>query len=134
MEGQMSSDYSATEDRTMPMVVYGLYFGGYFTGGLTAIAGLIVALSQRATAGPIAQSHYTFLIRTFWIGLVWTIAWALVFAIAIPFSFILIGVPFLLLAKLMLAVGAVWYAVRLIVGIVHLSSDRAYPRPYAVLA
>ena len=27
--------YSATEDRTMPAVAYGLYFGGFATAGLT---------------------------------------------------------------------------------------------------
>jgi len=134
MEDQMSDYYSATEDRTMPMVVYALYFGGFLTGGLTAIVGLIIAYAQQASAGPVSHSHYTFLIRTFWLGLAWSIAWALVFAISIPFSVILIGIPFLLLAKLMLALGAVWYAVRLILGVVHLSSDRPYPRPYAVLA
>jgi uncharacterized membrane protein len=130
----MSDYYSATEERTMPMVVYGLYLGGYVTCGLTSVVGLILAHAQQATAGPISHSHYTFLIRTFWLGLAWSIAWALVFAISIPFSFILIGIPFLLLAKLMLGVGAIWYGVRLVVGMVHLANDRPHPRPYAVLA
>ena len=128
------SDYSATEDRTMPMVIYGLYFAGFLTCGLTTIVGLVMAMGQRAHAGPVAESHYTLLIRTFWLGLAWSVAWGLVFLISIPLSFILIGIPFLILAKLMLSLGVVWYAVRLIVGLVHLSSDRPYPRPYAVLA
>ncbi len=128
------SDYSVPEDRTMPGVVYGLYFGGFLTGGLTTIAGLIVAYAQRATAGPIASSHYIFLSRTFWMGLVWSIAWAIVFAVSVPLSFILIGIPGLFLAKGMLALGAVWYGVRLVLGVIQLANGQPYPRPYAILA
>jgi len=128
------SDYSVPEDRTMPGVTYGLYFGGFVTGGLTTIAGLILAYAQRATAGPMAHSHYTFLTRTFWLGLAWTVAWGLVWLISIPLSFILIGIPFLLLAKLALALGVVWWLVRLIMGAVCLADGREYPRPYAILA
>ena len=54
--------------------------------------------------------------------------------LAIPFSFILIGIPFLILAKIALCAGAVWYGVRLIVGVVHLSSDRPYPHPWTLMA
>jgi len=127
------SDYSVPEDRTMTGVTYGLYFGGFVTGGLTTIAGLILAYAQQATAGPVARSHNTFLIRTFWLGLAWSVAWALVLVVSIPFSFILIGIPFLMLAKLMLALGVVWYLVRLIAGAVALANGQDYPRPYAVL-
>jgi uncharacterized membrane protein len=130
----MSDYWSPTEDRTMPAVVYGLYGLGFVTAGLTAIAGAVIAHANQGAAGPVAQSHYTFLIRTFWLGLAWMIAWAAVFVVAIPFSFILIGIPFLILAKIALCAGAVWYGVRLIVGAVHLSSDRPYPHPWTVLA
>jgi uncharacterized membrane protein len=102
---------------------------GFVTGGLTAIAGAVIAHAQRGTAGRWRKATNTFLIRTFWLGLAWMIAWAAVFVVAIPFSFILIGIPFLILAKIALCAGAVWYGVRLIVGVVHLSSDRPHPRP-----
>ena len=130
----MSDYWSATEDRTMPAVVYGLYGLGFVTGGLTAIVGAVIAHVQQGTSGPVASSHYTFLTRTFWLGLVWMIAWAAVFVVAIPFSFILIGIPFLILAKIALCASAVWYGARLIVGAVHLSSDRPYPRPWTLMA
>jgi len=128
------SDVTMAEDRTMPAVVYGLYFLAFATGGLTAVAGVILAYAQRGRSGPLGESHYTFLIRTFWLELAWTVAWLMVLLVSIPLAFVLIGLPFLFMAKGMLALGAVWYAVRLIVGVVHLSGDRPYPRPYAVLA
>ena len=48
----MSDDYSATEDRTMPVVCYALYLLAFAT-GVTAIAGLVIAYAQRAAAGPV---------------------------------------------------------------------------------
>ena len=127
------SDYSVVEDRTMPGVVYGLYFLGFATAGLTSIAGLIIAYAQRGVGEGLAHSHYTFLIRTFWIGLVWMVLAGLVLGVGIPLSFILIGIPLLLLAKLMFGMGFVWYALRCVVGVIHLARDEPYPRPYAVL-
>jgi uncharacterized membrane protein len=126
-------DYGATEDRTMPAVAYALYLLGFATAGITAIIGLILAYSNRATAGPMMGSHYTFLIRTFWTGLVWCLLWGLLFAIAIPLSFILIGIPMLILSKAMLSLGVIWYGVRCVVGVVFLAQGEPYPRPYSWL-
>lgn len=122
-------DYAATEDRTMPAVAYALYLLGFATAGLTTVVGLILAYSSRATAGPQTRGHYTFLIHTFWKGLVWSVLWGLAFAIAIPLSFILIGIPLLILSKLMLGIGVVWYGVRCVVGLIYLAQGEPYPRP-----
>jgi uncharacterized membrane protein len=35
------------------------------------MVGLIVAYVNRDQAGPINESHYTFAIRTFWLGIAW---------------------------------------------------------------
>ena len=118
---------------TNALVIYILYLAGLVI-GVTGIVGIVLAYINRGKAGGFVESHYTFLIRTFWLGLAWMIAWAAVFVVAIPFSFILIGIPFLILAKIALCAGAVWYGVRLIVGVVHLSSDRPYPHPWTLMA
>ncbi len=131
MTGQY--DYGATEDRTMPAVAYALYILGFVSVGITSLVGLIMALSNQATAGPVMRTHYTFLVRTFWIGFVWSFVWGLLFAISIPLSFILIGIPLLLLSKLMLSLGVVWYGVRCVVGVVFLAQGEAVPRPYSWL-
>lgn len=126
--------YSTSEDRTMPAVCYALYLLGFATAGLTSVAGVIIAYAQRGVTGPEMGSHYTFLIRTFWIGLIWCAAAGMVLGVGIPLSFILIGIPLLVLAKLMFAIGAVWYGVRCVLGLIYLSRGQGYPRPYALLA
>lgn len=126
-----------TEDKTMPAICYGLYLLAFAT-GITAIIGLVIAYWQRPLAGPVMQTHYTFLIRTFWIGLVLMLVGGviggIVFAIGAVLTVILIGFPIMALAGLIWGVSAVWFAVRCIMGLVVLSRGDAYPRPYAVLA
>lgn len=128
------TDTYAAEDKTMPAVCYALYLMGFATAGLTSIVGLIIAYAQQSVAGPDMRTHFTFLIRTFWIGLGWAVLAALVFGVGLPLSFILIGIPLLLLAKAMWGIGAIWYGVRCIVGLVYLSRGEPYPRPWAALA
>lgn len=129
--------YGATEDKTMPAVCYALYLLAFAT-GITAVVGLIIAYSQQSTAGPAMRTHYTFLIRTFWIGLLLAIvagiAGGVLFAIGAVLTVILIGFPIMALAGLVWAVAAIWFGVRCVVGLVYLSRGEAYPRPYAVLA
>ena len=121
------------EDKTMAVVCYALYLLA-FTNGLTAIIGLIIAMSQQPTAGPVMHSHYTFLIRTFWIGLVLMIGGAVVCGVGALLTIILIGFPILALGWLILAVASIWFGVRCILGLVYLSRNEPYPRPYATLA
>jgi uncharacterized membrane protein len=49
-------------------------------------------------------------------------------------SIVLIGIPILLAAGLAGCVIGVWFVVRCIVGLVHVSRGDAYPRPEALLA
>lgn len=129
----MIDDHSATEDRTMPAVVYGLYLLAFAT-GVTAIIGLVIAYAQRGAAGPTMRSHYTYLIRTFWGGLLMMVAGGVLFAVGALLAIILIGFPIMGVAWLIFAVATIWYAVRCIIGLVYLSRGVAHPRPYAVLA
>ncbi len=126
-------DYGVREDTTMPIVCYALYLAAFIT-GITAVIGVVLAYMQQGTAGPIMRTHYTFLIRPFWIGLVAAIATAVLFGVGALLSIILIGIPILIVAGLICALLTVWYAVRCIAGLVYLSRGEPYPRPYAVLA
>jgi uncharacterized membrane protein len=125
--------YAGNEDKTMPAVCYALYLLAFVT-GITALVGLIIAYAQRASAGPAMQSHYTFLIRTFWIGLALMIAGGILFGVGALLSVILIGFPIMGVAWLILGGASIWYGVRCVIGLVFLSRGEAYPRPYAVLA
>ena len=63
-------------------LVYILYFISLAV-GITAIAGVIVAYLKRGDASAAAASHYTFQIRTFWIGLLFAFVSILTMIIAI---------------------------------------------------
>ncbi|MBX3508968.1 DUF4870 family protein [Parvibaculum sp.] len=65
-------------------LVYILYFVSV-AAGITAIAGVIVAYLKRGEATATAASHFTFQIRTFWIGLLFGVVSALTLIIGIGF-------------------------------------------------
>jgi uncharacterized membrane protein len=128
------TDHAGYEDRTMPIICYALYLLGFATGGITTIVGVILAHAQQGAAGEIMRSHYTFLIRTFWGFLLLCLAGAILFGIGAILAIVLIGFPIMAVAWLIWTGATVWFVVRCIVGLVHLSRGDAYPRPYAVLA
>ena len=116
-------------DKTMVLVVYGLYLAGFLTAGLTTLVGLVMTYVLRGQASEVALSHYLFLARTFWIGLLWSvIGWGL-FIVGLPLSFILIGIPLILAAKLVFVLAAVWYGVRCVLGLLAALDDRPYATP-----
>jgi uncharacterized membrane protein len=128
-----ATDYDANDDRTLPTVVYALYLLGLIN-GLTVLIGLIIAYANRDGAGPRAQSHYTFQIRTFWIAIAWWIIAAVLFMWGVPLSFILVGVPLLVAGGLILAMTHIWFALRCILGLIYVSRGESYPRPLTWLA
>ena len=116
------------EDKTLPMVAYVLYLLTFAT-FFTVFIGLLIAYSNRATAGPRMESHYTFMIRTFWLSIWWFIIGGLLVLFGGVFSVILVGIPFLMLGVFICSVVGIWFGVRCIMGLLHLSRGEAYPRP-----
>ena len=112
-----------SEDRTLPAVVYGLYLLG-LVNGLTILVGLVIAHMNRDTAGPVMRSHYTFLIRTFWIGLAVFLGLGVLIGISAVLSVVLIGIPFLLLFGLLLLLVSIWFTVKSVLGLLALLNDR----------
>jgi uncharacterized membrane protein len=80
-----------------PTVISLLYLASFVT-GLTAIVGVILTYVWRGEADEASwtASHYAYLIRTFWIGLIGTVA-------GVILTMVLIGV-FLLLATALLVI------------------------------
>jgi uncharacterized membrane protein len=91
-------------------LVYILYFIG-FAVAITSLAGLIVAYLKRGGASPVAASHFTWQIRTFWIGLLYSI-------IGFITMMIMIG-------WLVLLATVIWYLVRSIKGFIAAGEGRA---------
>jgi len=117
------------EDLTKVGIIYGLYLLGWVSGGLTTLIGLIIAYASRAGAGPRAESHLTFQIRTVWVCAGWAILGGLLVAIGFPLSFVLIGLPILHLGMFILALLGLLFVIRCIAGIIYLARAEDYPRP-----
>jgi uncharacterized membrane protein len=122
--------YPATEDRAMPAVVYAFYILGLLH-GVTLIIGLIMAYVLRGGAGPVMASHYTYLIRTFWVSLIWAVIGCAVMLVALPFTFILVGIPVMFAGGLICGAAWLWAMIRCIVGAVRLADSRPIDRPEA---
>ena len=84
-------------------LVYVLYLAGFVLGGLSTLIGLVFCYRNRGSADQTSQSHYRYAIRTFWIGLLYSL---------ISFLLMFVGIGFIL----MLAV-AVWVIVRCVKGL-----------------
>lgn len=96
-------------------LVYGLYLVSILV-GLTMLIGLVMAhINRGRVAGSWAESHYTYQIRTFWIGLLYTL-------ISILLMFVLIG--FLLIFLVL-----IWVFARCIRGLQWAGAGQPVPQP-----
>jgi len=102
------------DDRGLAFAVYILYFIGYLT-GITSIIGVMIAYLQNRSASSELQSHYTFQLRTFWIGLLCLVVGGILFTVGI-------GV-FVLLA------GFFWSLMRNVKGILALNRNEPIANP-----
>ena len=76
MSGSAQAPAADTSDaRLFALIAYGLFLGALGT-GFTAIVGVVLAYIKRPeTRGTIWESHFSGLIRLFWIGLVVFALW-----------------------------------------------------------
>ncbi|HEY5071148.1 MAG TPA: DUF4870 domain-containing protein [Caulobacteraceae bacterium] len=105
---------AASDERQMALIIYVLYLAS-FALGLTAIVGLVLAYVNRDGAPEWLKSHYTFQIRTFWIGLLY-------FAAACVLIVVVVGIPLVVAA-------IVWFIVRCALGLSRLLRNEPYPTP-----
>lgn len=102
-------------DLNHPTIISLLYISSFVL-GVTALVGVVLGYVWRDdNAAPWEQSHYTYLIRTFWFGLVGFVAGAVL-------SIVLIGIPILLAT-------AVWFVVRSVMSLVKAQRREAMPDP-----
>lgn len=103
---------------SMPRLTYVLYAIASVT-GFPMLIGLILAYVARGEAPSWLQSHYTFLIRTFWGGLLLILVGVLTFVF---------GVGMFLLWVLPL-----WYVIRIVRGWMLLENRQPVPNPESLL-
>jgi len=100
--------------KTNVKVIYILYLAGLVI-GVSGLIGIVFAYINRGKSEPWIETHYTWLIRTFWIGLLYGL-------IACVLMVVFIGM-FLLFAV------AVWFIARCIVGLQALSRGDPVAKP-----
>lgn len=109
---QSGTPISSTEPQSK--VIYILYLVGIVV-PLTSLVGVVMAYINRKNAPPWLETHYTFQIRTFWIGLLYSV-------ISYLTTVVLIG--FILLLAMF-----VWLIVRCVKGMQYLERRQPVPNP-----
>ena len=98
-----------------PTIIGLLYAASYLT-AVTGIIGLVLAYVWRGESHEAWEaSHYTYQIRTFWIGLV---------AGVVGFITIIVGIGFLILAALF-----IWSLVRVVLSLINAQKRMPMPEP-----
>lgn len=118
------SDQNATPSRqgerwldpgvTNMQVIYFLYLAGFVI-GVTPLIGVVMAYINRGRSPSWIETHYTWAIRTFWIGLLYGL-------IGVILTFVLVGIVVLIAV-------AVWYVVRCIIGLQAISRGEPIKNP-----
>ncbi len=112
---QGSSSRGSDPARNLAVAVYILQALSFFVGGITGLAGVIVNyVKMDEVQGTWIEPHFRWQIRTFWIGLLWSV-------IGFITTFIIIG-WFILLAV------AIWIIYRIVKGALALN-DGLPPEP-----
>tara|TARA_R110002095_G_scaffold138254_1_gene119840 strand:+ start:769 stop:1128 length:360 start_codon:yes stop_codon:yes gene_type:complete len=106
---------SGSNNSDIVKLIYLLNFGGFVTGGLTTIIGLVMAYLRLAEADDLAETHFTYQIRTFWIGLLYFIISAILFMF--------------LIGMLTMVATAIWVIVRNAKGFLWMNDGKPVPDP-----
>ncbi|GHB08315.1 DUF4870 family protein [Modicisalibacter luteus] len=118
-EAQQERPQERQEDLTVPQVIYVLYLAGLITVNATMLIGVVMAYVYRGEAPRWLRAHYRYQIRTFWIGLTYSIA-------AFLLSLVAVG-------ALAWPLLAIWLVVRCAIGLRNVRRRRSPPNPYSWL-
>jgi len=108
------SQQPVVSNNSMALIVYILYFVGYFT-LIPFIIGVIIAHVQKGGGDSLLDSHYEFQIRTFWISVLYAVV-----------GFVLM---FVLIGFLVWGWWFIWSLIRNIKGILLLNENRPIANP-----
>ena len=111
---QRETDRWLEPGKTNIQVIYVLYLASMIV-GITSIIGVVIAYMNRGKAGGWIESHYTWAIRTFWMGLLYTLISAVL---------MIVGIGFLLFFAV-----AIWAIIRIVKGLQKAARDEAIDDP-----
>lgn len=95
-------------------LIYVCYIVGFVV-GITTLFGIVIAYINRGKAGGWVETHYTWAIRTFWIGLLFGLISALLMIVVIGF--------------LTALATAIWVIVRVVIGLQAASKGQPIRNP-----
>lgn len=110
--------------RLSAIIVYALYLLSIPSAAIFALVGVIVALSARDGAGPLARSHLEDQVRVWFIAFWWAIGIALLGVLGAVLSVVLIGFPILWLCGILGFCVMVWFTVKSLLGLLALLDGR----------
>lgn len=112
---QGSQQPSSGFDLNRPTIISLLYLGSYLT-GFSGLVGLVLAYVWKAEPQEEwLSSHYTYLIRTFWLGLVGSL---------ISFVLMIVAIGFVTIFAV-----AVWVLVRCVMSLINAQKQQPMPDP-----
>lgn len=111
--------------RGAAFLVYTLYLLSIPSAAIFALIGVIVALSSRDGASPLARSHLDDQIRIWMIAFWWGVALAVVTIVGVILSVVLIGFPILWLAAGLGFLVMVWFTIKSALGLLALMDGRS---------
>ena len=95
-------------------LIYALYLLGFIV-GITGLVAIVIAYLNRGKAGGWMESHYTYAIRTFWIGLLYSLVSGVL-------SLVVIGV-------LLGFLTAIWLIARCVTGLQKVGAGQPIGNP-----
>lgn len=108
-------------EKTTTLILYIMHGIAPFTLYILAIVAMIVgAVKHDDVRGTWLDTHYSWLSRTFWFGLLW---WLLAWAVFWVLGFLTLGLGMVVLWIFPVAV-MVWYLYRVVIGVIRLSDNR----------
>ena len=110
----MNNELTPQGDVSTVRLIYILYLVS-FIAGITAIIGVVMAYVNKDDASEWLQSHYQFLINTFWQGLVMALVSGLLMMVFIGFILIVIVM--------------LWIIIRCVKGLKYIDERKAHPDP-----
>ena len=124
MTDQYSEARGKGNGRDGAVLAWILYILSIPSANLLVLAGLVVAYACRGSATGLAAQHIEAQIKLFW-SVFWItiVLWGLI-AVSAVASFLLIGIPFLLLFGLLLLLVSIWFTVKSVLGLLALLYDR----------
>jgi uncharacterized membrane protein len=112
------------EGKVGAAIVYVLYLLSIPSAGTLFLLGFIIAYVMRGGSSGWVRTHFDRQIKIGWKSFWWTLGLGLLFAIGIPLSIVLIGIPMMWVAGVGLLIVHIWMAVASVLGLISLLQTR----------